>query len=112
MDTGKQESLWRRLPALLTTPVAELFGKAPGGAKEVRIVNVTDKKAMTLEGLIDRGKETHYSVNGVDFAVKEETWIFGELEYGSRAKVFYALVNGKGRVAQKIVIMAPPPKNS
>ena len=112
MQTAKEDSLWRRIPIILTTPVSELFGgKRDSETKRRAQPAATDHRALTLEGAIARGKETNYAVNGVDFAVREETWVFGELEYGAKAKVFYALLNGKGRVAQKIVILAPPPKN-
>ena len=65
-------------------------------------------KEFVLQGPIARGAQTLYSVNGIDFAVKPETWIFGEVEYGAMAKVYCPIVPGRGRIASKIVITAPP----
>ena len=95
-------SIWK----LLNTPISQLITgvkaqPSAGGGKE-------KAKELVLQGCIGRGTQTLYSVNGIDFAVQAETWIFGEVEYGAMAKVHCPIAPGRGRIASKIVITAPP----
>lgn len=41
----------------------------------------------SLTGTLSRGRETPYSVDGEDIIIDEGTWMFGDLELGSRVTV-------------------------
>ena len=72
-------SLWK----ILNTPIWQLWG----GARPMTGANGKEKaKEMVRQGQIAHGIKTLYAVNGIDFAVQPETWIFGEVEYGAMAK--------------------------
>jgi|GEM_PF-6285769 len=61
------------------------------------------ERAVTITGIIQRGHDTPYSVDGQDFEITPDTWIFGNIRYGVTASV--QLVRATGAAyARKIII--------
>lgn len=60
---------------------------------------------FSVEGPIVPGKETRYSIDGVDFTVGADTWIFGDLKLGAHARVRGPVQFNGERHATHIVIV-------
>lgn len=88
---GPRPRIYRR-PNALRTKVAESKSSAA---------------AFSMEGELRPGNEGSYMVNGVEFTVDDDTWIFGDLEIGAKAVVHGVDHPERGRYARKIVITQP-----
>ena len=77
------------------------------GGKEAPQKNTTSSKQnsqrFALEGAIQAGTNSPFSINGKDFSITDDTWVVGDLEIGAYASVRGPLKGGK-RVATKVVI--------
>ncbi len=58
---------------------------------------------FTLKGVIERGSRTPYALNGNDFSLDSDTWIFGEVRVGAEATVI-GLRMSDVTYAKKIII--------
>lgn len=58
--------------------------------------------AITVAGVIQRGQQAAYSINGQDFEITPDTWIFGDVKYGLSATVQLVHVQG-ATYARKII---------
>jgi hypothetical protein len=61
--------------------------------------------SFRLQGTLKPGERTDYSVDGEDFEITRETWIMGELTYGSAVQVKGIFKPGIGRFATKITVV-------
>lgn len=43
--------------------------------------------AFSLQGEISRGTDTQYAIDGKDFFVSPDAWIFGDVRLGTRARI-------------------------
>ena len=61
---------------------------------------------FVAEGILERGLATTYSVEGRDFFLSDQTWMFGELKNGIKVRLV-GRINPSGDVyARKITIIA------
>lgn len=58
---------------------------------------------FTLKGEIDRGNLTKFSINGEDFVIDKDTWIFGEVRAGVVAVVKGVKIGG-ANFARKVMV--------
>ena len=61
-------------------------------------------QTFILEGNLQPGDETQYSIGGEDIVLDESTWIFGDLHMGSRVAVTGIIGTTNEKQAKKIVI--------
>ncbi len=58
---------------------------------------------FSLDGLLQPGNQTLFSVNGYDLITNADTWVFGELVLGAHAKVKGMIVKGHERLCTSII---------
>jgi hypothetical protein len=58
---------------------------------------------FSIEGPLEQGKKTLFSVNGYDLNTTKDTWIFGELVIGNFIKVKGVIQKGQTRVCTSII---------
>ena len=68
-----------------------------------RTLRVESTPLPTRVGPLDSGKATMFSVNGLDFVITPETWIFGQVRLGAVATVHMAQ-QGDRIIAKKVII--------
>lgn len=74
--------------------------KRKKGVKEVKNNTVS----FSMQGVLDRGKDSPYQVNGEQFTVSEDAWVFGVLQLGSRVRVSGIIQINGDRCATKITV--------
>ena len=57
-----------------------------------------------LDGKLKPGMDSKYAINGADFVIDDDTWIFGDLAYGVRASVEGVISEAGERLAAKVVM--------
>ena len=57
-----------------------------------------------VKGVVEAGKISKYSINGIEFSVGSDTWIFGEFKIGAMAKIEGTMNIDNQRHARKIVV--------
>jgi hypothetical protein len=60
-----------------------------------------------LEGLVERGVTTAFSIANKDFAVSPDCWLVGKLEVGTHAKVKGSHRSSGDRIATAVVVTKP-----
>ncbi len=58
----------------------------------------------TLQGIILRGKEAPYSVDGKEFFIDEATWVIGEIKVGAICTISTTLNASGERYAVKVMV--------
>ena len=66
---------------------------------------------FSITGKIVAGKETPYSIRGVDFSMAKDVVSIGKFRLGATAQVRGLVVNGK-KVAKKVVVSSEPSPRS
>ena len=60
--------------------------------------------SFALDGMLKPGMDSKYAINGADFIIDDDTWIFGDLAYGVRATVEGVISDSGERLASKVVL--------
>jgi hypothetical protein len=101
------------LPKFLTTPIS-LGGKTSASSASARPRRTSTRRnrsagsknrtvQFSLEGTLEQGYKTLFSINGHDITTNSDTWIFGELIVGNHAKVKGIIVHDHERVCTSII---------
>ena len=65
---------------------------------------VHEGDSFALNGVIKPGMDSKYAINGADFVIDDDTWVFGEIAYGNKAIIEGVVgLNGE-RLAAKVTI--------
>lgn len=92
--TGKRRRV-RRVQARKQNPQG-LQGKTDNKQKQ--------RVTFDLEGEIRTGQSGMFAVNGEEFVLDDQTWVFGNIAQGAKAMVHGVFRNGGERYATKIVV--------
>lgn len=67
--------------------------------------------SFSLEGVLSRGINTSYAIDGLDFKVSSDCWVVGRLEIGAQVKVRGPVSRDGERCATSIVVTKPMMSN-
>lgn len=93
-------SFFRKLSSINVYPLT------PKPKKNVRKAGQLAPGAFSFEGILRKGQETTYAINGQDVEISEDTWMIGNMAIGAKASVKGVMRNGQRQVT-KIVIGKP-----
>jgi hypothetical protein len=95
-----------RYLALLNTPLIP-EERTSAAKKRVKSSSANGKPAVqTIEGTLGLGKTTPYAVEGRDFYMNDETWLFGKLSVGARVRVKYSTYTNSVPKAQSVQVLS------
>jgi hypothetical protein len=83
-------------------PAAQSFNKLTAHDLNKR----TRHPSFSVVGVLERGEETRYSIDGVDFWVSDDSWIVGTPALGVVASVSGQILSDGRHLAKKIIIRA------
>ncbi|RMG44484.1 MAG: hypothetical protein D6719_01760 [Candidatus Dadabacteria bacterium] len=87
-----------------TSPEIELQKRFIRLKKQFNPHNRPPSGQFSLQGIVQPGDRTSYSINGHDFVVTSNTWIIGKLHIGAIAQVKGVVITGIGKCATKIIV--------
>lgn len=61
------------------------------------------RERYAISGVLSRGSECQFAINGEDIEVDQYTWIFGEMRYGATARV---TCENRGATTYALKVMA------
>ena len=78
-------------------------GLMPANADKPKVV----QNRFDIEGRLSAGRENLFSVDNQDFIIDDNTWILGDLKYGSNAKVKGSIDKIGRKYARTIIAERP-----
>ena len=104
----------RELPTILNTPITQLprvLNVSPAERAKMRRAKVMEKvsasgkvKQFVLEGKLQAGNKTKYSIGDEDVIITKGTWVFGELEFGAHVTAHGQIKERGERHVARIVV--------
>lgn len=67
-------------------------------------ISVAQLEPFTLQGKLEPGEDSAFSINGQDFVLDDSTWMIGELVFGARATIKGVISERGERLAKSIVV--------
>ena len=106
------------LPSFLTKPInLPSLGSSRGNIKRSyskkssKSANASSAKPKIgqffLEGILQHGNRTRFAIGNRDFEIEPNTWIIGNVEFGSTARV-KGSIQGEQNIATQVVILRGP----
>lgn len=82
-----------------------------------------DRHRFVLEGILQYGRDTMFSINGTDMfsiisingtdiTITDDTWLFGDLEIGEKARARGLLVDEDRYLCVSVLVNPGPMRNS
>lgn len=77
------------------------YGIRANGASTISVAQL---EPFNMQGKLEPGEDSAFSINGQDFVLDDSTWMIGELVFGARATI-KGVINEHGeRLAKSIVV--------